>query len=251
MNTVTAPQRASVRIDDDVIDIRARRFLRTVTRRRAIAPGTAPQEALLEILATSSLLRSGRHLRLQVVLESARATFVSEPTAGTRPRVRVELPGQLLAGLEGAVARRRVRGPATLELGPLARADRAIALDADAADGTGAIVDRSGAAVTVLLVGPTGLLWGRTAPADDPELAARLLIDRARSQLPTDGGLRWWGLHDVAGGDGLIDRRRRNEFAAAVAHELEDIPLRPSSLQALSPGTRPEAFPATSPEVTV
>jgi hypothetical protein len=221
---------ATVRIDAGVIEVRAPRHLRSFTERRVIAPTATPESALADALTSSPLLPAGRRLRTEVVLETSRITFAVTTGVDDAPKMRTALPRELLEGLERAIARRRVRGPATLELGPLVRADDAAAdahVNVASEDRIGIIVDRSRAAVTVLLVGPHGLLWGRSAPADEPVLAARLLIDRARGQLPDHGALCWWRLHDVTSGDGSSDPRARRELAAAVSSEFDGIPLLP------------------------
>jgi len=217
---------ATVRVDRDAVDVTARRRFRTATQHMPIEPGRAAHTALAHVLAASPLLPAGRHVRLRVVLETPRTIFAQAASDGADDRVRPVLPPDLLDDVEAAIARRRVRGPATLELGPLVRADAlGDASLRPASDDFGAIVDRSDAAVTVLLIGATGLAWGRAAPVDDPALAARLLIDRARSQLPHANALRWWRLHDVASSDGADAARRAHEFEAAVASEFEGTPM--------------------------
>jgi hypothetical protein len=219
---------ATVRVDRDAVDVTARRRFRTATERIPIAPGRAVHDSLVHVLTTSPLLPAGRHVRLRVVLETPRAIFAQGVSDDSDDRARPVLPSDVLDVVEAAITRRRVRGPATLELGPLVRAD--VLGDASlrpALDGFGAVVDRSDAAVTVLLIGPTGLAWGRAAPVDDPVLAARLLTDRARSQLPYPNALRWWRLHDVASSEGAGAARRAREFEAAVASEFEGTPLFP------------------------
>jgi hypothetical protein len=217
---------ATVRVDRDAVDVTARRRFRTATERIPIAPGRAAHDSLAHVLATSPLLPGGRNVRLRVVLETPRTIFAEGGGGDADHRVRPVLPSDLLDAVEAAIARRRVRGRATLELGPLVRADVLVgACLRSSFDGLGAVVDRSDAAVTVLLIGPTGLAWGRAAPVDDPVLAARLLIDRARSQVPNADALRWWCLHDVASSEGADAARRAREFEAAVASELEGTPL--------------------------
>jgi len=218
---------ATVRVDDGVAEVHAARFLRSVTQRTSVPRGTPPETALRQVLESSALLRTGRNVRMRVLVETPRTIFTIDPTRSARPTARAVVPDDLLAGLERAIVRRRTRGPASLELGPLVRAERAgpdvARLDPN---GVGVIVDRSDAAVTVLLIAASGLLWGRSAPAREPALAARLLLDRARGQLAVGSEVRWWRLHDVASDDASDDRRIRSEFSAAASSELEGTPLR-------------------------
>jgi hypothetical protein len=218
---------ATVRVDDGLVDVDAARFLRSGTERTTVPRGTPPEDALHQVLQSSTLLRTGRHLRMRVLIETPRTIFATDPTRSARPAARAVVPDDLLAGLERAIVRRRTRGPASLELGPLARAERAwpdvVRLDPS---GVGAIVDRSDAAVTVLLIGASGLLWGRSAPAREPALAVRLLLDRARGQLAVGSEVRWWRLHDVASDEASDVRRARSEFSAAASFELDGTSLR-------------------------
>jgi hypothetical protein len=229
----SARSSATVRLDLGVVDVAVRRSLRTRTERIALEPGTAPQAALASVLATSALLRPGSSLTLRVILETSRVVYV--PARDSAPRVAaglretagcgVELTAELREGLARALGRRWVNGPATLELGPLVRADVARAARPLSTDGRGVVVDRSDAAVTVLVIGASGLVWARSVPAADPGLAVRLLIDRARGLLGPGGRLSWWGLSDVASqGDAAAQRRHAREFEAAAAAELDGVP---------------------------
>jgi len=234
---------ATVRLDVGIVDITAPRALRTASERLHVAPGTQPGAALADALARSRLLRPGRVRHTRVLLETSRVLFAAETgvVAGAvaeggarcgltlaRPLIAV-LPQDLQTALLGVLEHRRVSGPATVELGPLARAAAGLSPMDGTAAGTaaGLVIDRSNAAVTVLLLGKEGVLWGRSVPATDPLLAARLLIDRAQSLLPPAIGLRWWRISDVASHD---DPRRvqrdAREFEAAAAAELEGVPLR-------------------------
>jgi hypothetical protein len=217
-----------------VVDIDTRRDLRSRTERIRIEPDTAPDAALARAFATSPLLRPGRSTHTRELVETSRVIYDLRPHGGEDDGCRVGgekvaaiLPPDLRAGLLGAVAQRRVRGPATLELGPLARAEAVRTSFGALAHGqVGVIADRSDAAVTVLVVGVSGLLWARSVPSDDAALAVRLLIDRACGMLALSEQPRWWRLHDVATHeDERAMVRGASEFAAATASELDGVPL--------------------------
>jgi len=219
---------AIVRVDMGTVDISARRRLRERHERIVVDPDRGPVESLTHALATSQLLRPGRSLRTRVLLETARVIYGA---GGMRrgPACTAALPSDLRAALQRAVDRRRVRGGATLEIAPLARAAAAHATCADAeADMRAIVVDRSHAAVTVLLLGASGLHWARSVPSDDPAVAVRLLVDRA---LQVAGAWpSWWRLHDVTGSVSVpapidFEVEASSPFAVAAARALDGVPL--------------------------
>ena len=218
---------ATVRLDVGVVDVTARRLLRVHGQRIAVEPETTPDVALAHTLRSSSLLRPGRAVTTRVLLETPQVVYGAVDSGGRSHRPNATVPTALRDGLIRAVARRRVRGPATLELAPLARAQEARDSFGDLEhNGLGVIVDRSNAAVSILVVGLSGLVWARSVPADDPGLAARLLIDRARGLLGSRVELRWWRLHDVASDeDERTASRAAREFSAAAAAELDGVPM--------------------------
>jgi len=218
---------ATVRIDRGAVHVSARRWVHPRSERHAVSIDASPGEALQHAFAASSLLRPGRALRTLVLLESPQVTF--SPTSGPSAEKAwsITLPSGVREGLLAALGRRHVRGPATLEFGPLARADASLAFHPNLpVDDVGIVVDRSSAAVTVLVISSFGLAWARSVPAEDPALAARLLIDRACGLIPRGASIRWWRLHDVATtDDARSGQRQRREFEAAAAVELEGVPL--------------------------
>ncbi len=221
-----------MRVDRGVIDIDARRSLRSRAERIDVAEDCPADVALARALATSPLLRPGRSTHTRVLLETSSVVYTLQASGDGGGKVAAMLPEDLHAEFVIAVARRRVRGPATLELGPLARAETVRASFGALASGqVGVIADRSNAAVTVLVVGAAGLLWARSVPAGDAALAVRLLIDRACGMLALCERPRWWRLHDVAvHEDERSTLRHASEFAAATASELDGVPLVPPVL---------------------
>jgi len=217
----------TVRVDVGVIEVESRRALRTRSERIPVPPDRPADATLTDAFATSRLLRPGRSTHTRVLLETSSVVYATA-RSGIQDGSNT-LPDGLRDGLVRAVQRRRVRGPATVELGPLARAEAARPTFGDLTRGrVGVIADRSNAAVTVLVVGRAGLLWGRSVPPEDTVLAVRLLIDRANGMLQLRRTPSWWCLHDVATDeDARITLRRRSEFAAATASELDGVPIAP------------------------
>jgi len=199
---MTAPgAQADVRLDAGLVEIRTRWSRRERSERILVPPQMHPDVALTGALRRSRLLRPGRNFRTRILLETPHVIHVEEPGAGRDVVTRCVLPAELQDRLLAAAAHRRVRGPATLGLGPLARADAAcheVGIGMQAPDEVGVIIDRSNAAVTILLLSVAGLLWARSVPSDDPAIAVALLAARARDVLARDRRILWWRLHDVA-----------------------------------------------------
>ncbi len=218
---------ALIRVDRGVIEVDVRRSLRSRNERREVGTGVAPDAALAQVFATSKLLRAGRAARTRVIIETSQVVYVAKPRGIGAHSGAAVLSDELGEGLVRAIACRRIRGPATLELGPLARVDEVRTSFGDLrAGGVGVVIDRSNAAVTVLVIGESGVLWARSVPSEDACLAVRLLINRAFGMLHITQRARWWRLHDVAShADPRAMLRDASEFAAATASELDGVPL--------------------------
>jgi len=231
--------RASVRIDAGVTEIVAERWSRRREHHVWAPDGAGPEDALMTALEMTRFLRPGRFTKLRVILESSTVSYCpsdhvptlsrSFPDAvATRP---ARLPAPLLERLASVIAHRRVRGPATLEIGALVRADESLR---DAPSRTSVptqahapfelVVDRSNAAVSVLVLGSHGLVWARSVPATDPCAALPILVRRARTDVGHGSRVRSWRLHDVARDpDGIVTARRRSEFEDLATTLLADL----------------------------
>jgi len=222
---------ATLRVDRDRIEVVAPGARASHRGYWSVPDGSDAVDVLRDVLRTSPSLRPGRACRLRVIVESARATYTiqrSEDGAGAvLDRVAVSIPADLLVRLETAVARRRVHGPATLEVGPLARvADRARSgsVMPDGPLGHGIIIDRSTAAVTVLVLVGASVSWVRGAPGDDDERAMTALVKAAVVQGDA-ARPDWWDLEDVVARRAHEDRRAADHrFEAACAQRLEGVP---------------------------
>jgi len=219
--------RATVRVDRGVVEIAAQRGIRSRGERIDVPVDAAPDRALAHAFATSKLLRAGRSARTRVLVETARVVYAPDANRREGRSGSATIEEEIGEGLVRAVSLRRIRGPATLELGPLSRAEAARATFGDLSrGGMGVIADRSNAAVTVLVVGPSRIVWARSVPPDDAALAVRLLVHRAFGMLHLRERPRWWRLHDVAtSADPRAALRDASEFAAAAASELDGVPL--------------------------
>jgi hypothetical protein len=194
-------RRVRVRIDDDVIEVDASRRSRSAKERHEVAEGEDRFDVLDRTIRSSRLLRPGRRCEFGVLVESPRILYpVTEDGPGVEDgRVKVVLPEMVRDVLEPIVARRRVHGPAWFAAGPALRAVDTIERRAAVGPiGRGIIVDRSSAAVTVLLVDAARIRWARGAPADDPADVAAVLLRRLGEVISGRYGIHWWHLEDVA-----------------------------------------------------
>jgi hypothetical protein len=216
-----------VRVDRGVVEVDTKRSLRSHVERIDVPVDAGADTALAHAFATSRLLRPGRTTRTRVLVETARVVYSPDARRREGRSGTATIAEDLCDGLIGAIAQRRVRGPASLELGPLSRAEAARTTFGDlSGGGVGIIADRSNAAVTVLVVGSSRIVWARSVPSDDACLAVRLLVHRAFGMLHLRERPRWWRLHDVAtAADPRSVLRDASEFAAAAASELDGVPL--------------------------
>lgn len=216
---------ATIRIDADLVEVTIERS--PWRARTVVLPGprSAPEVALAEALLGTRSLRGGSSVRLRVVIETPNVVYSATHAEGDD--VTVKLHADLLAALERVIGRRRTRGPATLELGPLVRAHRALACADRSSQGTGVIVDRSRSAVTVLVLDRGIPRWARSAPAERPIPALIALLERAAVEALAGGRIDWWALDDVAdvtaGGVPGPPGVSGEAFAAQVATALGDL----------------------------
>ncbi len=208
-----------IRVDRDAVEVSGHRFRGPATERYDVESGTDPFEALEAALASSRLLRPGRACDIGVHLESAATIYRTVQGEGEHRSedgaLQVVLPEAVRDVLEPVMARRRVHGRAWFSAGPLARAVETMrARNRAGGIGRGFIIDRSSAALTVLLIDGATVRWARGAPADEPCEAAAHLLRRAGEVVNGAYGLHFWHLEDVAAPSD--DRRRRRE-----ARELE------------------------------
>lgn len=217
----------TVRLDRDCVEVSGTVLGASRHVRTEIPNGSDPYEALETVLQTSRLLRPGRACRLDIDIESARIVYRSPEwhdgalgvTGG--PGVEVEFPDGLLDVLVPILGRRRVHGTAGVRPGPAARAIRTMrARIEQGATGRGLIIDRSSAAITVLIVDPADIPWARGGPADDPIRAVELLVDRAAGIIAGRSGIDWWHLADVASPQDVVSRRRDASGFEAACHAL-------------------------------
>lgn len=197
------PRQAFIRIDADAVEVRGRRSTRVRSERHPVLEGEDPLDVLEDVLQTSPLLGPGRRCELGILLESPRILYRTHDGAGddpgAGPEMQAVMPELMLEALEPILARRRMHGDAWFMPGPVERAFRTIRRQVDAdSGGRGLIVDRSSAAVTVLLVDGGLVRWARGAPAEDPTETAAILIRRAIGPVDPQFGLDWWHLEDVA-----------------------------------------------------
>ena len=217
----------NVRLDRDCVEVSGIVLGASRHERTAIPDGSDPYEALETVLQKSRLLRAGRACRLDIDVESARMVYrTSEPPdgglgAGGGPGIDVEFPDGLLDVLVPILGRRRVHGTVGVRPGPAARAIRMMrARIEQGATGRGLIIDRSSAAITVLVLDPADIPWARGGPADDPILAVELLVDRAAGMIAGRSRIDWWHLADVASPEDVLTRRRDASGFEAACHAL-------------------------------
>lgn len=228
----------SLRLDRDRVEVTGTSLGRPRQERTSIPDGSDPYEAVETVLRTSRLLRPGRACKLDVVVESARTVYrtvgeaVGTSWSEDSRHIEVVLPDGLVDVLIPILARRRVHGSTGVIPGPVVRALRTMRSRLEAGTpGRGLIIDRSSAAVTVLIAGPAEIPWARGGPADDPVLSVELLVERAAGPISAGPRLDWWHLEDVArAGDGPDREREAKGFEAAchalVGH-LPRIPVAP------------------------
>lgn len=212
-------RRVVIRLDVDAVDVRGRRRGRDVSERYRVGAAEDPYEVLEGCLRTSSLLRPGRRCEIGIELESAHTLYRTvqgdDQHRSEDGALHIVLPEVVGEVLEPILARRRVHGPAWFAAGPASRASATLRRRAAVGGiGRGFIVDRSSAAVTVMLIDGATVRWARGAPADEPTEVAAVLLRRAAEVVNGAYGLHWWHLEDVASpADERAGRR--------VARELE------------------------------
>jgi hypothetical protein len=218
----------TLRIDRDVIEVSA---LGAGGIRQEFRPfgDTADAFAALEAaLCSSRLLRPGRACRLRVLIESERAVYVvPEVVQGDHGPLLVSIPPDLLSRIESTLLRRRIHGPVSLEVGPLARLAKTLSggvLAADGREGPQLLIDRSSAAVTVVELHGHRVRRIRGAQAADPQRAIAGLLGpvwRGSHRRP----FARWLLDDVTVLPGRPDRVERARcFEDACAALLGGIP---------------------------
>lgn len=187
---------ATIRIDADLVELTVERSPWRARNAILPSPRSAPEVALEEVLRGTRSLRGGSRVHLRVVIETPNVIYSA--TCAEGEELTVKLHPDLLAALEEVIGSRRTRGPATLELGPLARADRVLADVRPGSARTCAIVDRSRSAVTVLVLDRGVLRWARSAPAERPLQALGALIERADAEFLRGERIDRWLIEDVA-----------------------------------------------------
>lgn len=229
----------TMRIDRDAVEVFGSFLGRSRKECTPVPVGADVFEVAETVLGTSSLLRPGRECQLDIVVESERTVYrtvdgaegEAQPMPGRR--IEVDLPDGLVDVLVPVLSRRRVHGPTSLIAGPIERTLRTMEARIDHGKvGRGLIIDRSSAAVTVVLVDEARIPWARGGPAQDPLRAVELLVGRAAALASCRSRLDWWHLEDVAV---LSDERARHREArgfeaacdALVGH-LPRIPVAPS-----------------------
>jgi len=203
-----------IRLDRDAVEVSGLRRRTPVQERYDVEHGGDPYAVLESALATSRLLRPGRPCEVGIHFESPHTLYHPPSGDGDDPSandaVTVIMPEVVREVLEPILARRRVHGGAWFAAGPAHRAYSTLKDRLSAGVmGRGFIVDRSSAAVTVLLVEDAVIRWARGVPGDDPVEAASVLLRRAAEVVNGAYGLHWWHLEDVASPS--CERRRRRE----------------------------------------
>ena len=218
-------RRVTIRIDSDCVEVLGSRLGRAAHEVRTVEQGGDAYAVLEDVLRTSRLLRPGRSCEVGVLLESPRTLYRTELGDGASRAedggFTVVLPEVVRDVLDPILARRRVHGGGWFAAGPALRAvntmERRVA---SASPGRGIIVDRSSAAVTVLLVDGATIRWARGAPAGDPAAVAAVLLRRVGEAIDGRFGLHWWHLEDVANPDDARARRRLAREVEARCHAL-------------------------------
>ncbi len=223
-------RRVTIRIDSDCVEVRGSRFGRAAHELRPVEEGGDAYAVLEDVLRTSPLLRAGRSCEVGVLLESPRTLYRTELGDGASPAQDggfvVVLPEVVRDVIDPILARRRVHGGGWFAAAPAIRAVEMMGRRAAAGElGRGIIVDRSSAAVTVLLVDGATIRWARGAPADDPATVAAVLLRRVGEAIDGRFGVHWWHLEDVAHpGDARARRRLAREVEARCHAVIGSIP---------------------------
>jgi hypothetical protein len=218
-------RRVTVRLDRDVVEVRGRSMGRDRDERYTVGEGEDVYATLEHTLRSSRLLRPGRACELGVVIESPRILYRTADGEGDDAspdgRFAVVMPEIVEEVLDPILSRRRVHGRAWFGAGPALRAvDTMERRIAQGPIGRGIIVDRSAAAVTVLLIDATTIRWARGAPADDPAQVAAVLLRRVGEFVDGRFGLHWWHLEDVARPVDAPARRREARELEARCHAM-------------------------------
>jgi hypothetical protein len=215
----------TIRLDRDVVEVSGRRLGSDVIESHPVTSADDVFDVLERTLSRSRLLRAGRACEVGVLLESPRTLYRTVQGEGEDEsrdgRFEVVMPEVVSEILEPIIARRRVHGKAWFAAGPAIRAvDTMRRRAAVGPIGRGIIVDRSSAAVTVLLIDSTTIRWARGAPADDPTEVAAVLLRRVGEVVGGRYGLHWWHLEDVASPPDERDRRREARELEARCHAM-------------------------------
>ena len=211
-------RRVHVRIDEDVIEVSGHHHGRGAQELHRVVDGEDRFDVLDRTIRSSRLLRPGRACDLGVLVESSQILYpVTDDECGSENgRVTAVLPAMVGEVLEPIVARRRVHGAAWFAAGPVLRAVDTLERRSGAhPGGRGIIVDRSSAAVTVLLVDATRIRWARGAPPGEPADVAAVLLRRLGEVIGGRYGINWWHLEDVARPSD--ERRGRREYRGLEA----------------------------------
>lgn len=214
----------SVRVDVDAIEVTGERLGRPAGERWDVPADALPFGVLETAIGSSRLLRPGRPCTVGVHVESPRTRYLTgaggaEHVAGAG--LDVVLADGTRDVLAAILGRRRVHGRAWFGAGPAIRALSVLsARSRQGPIGRGLIVDRSSAAVTVLLVDGTTVRWARGAPAEDAPDVATILLRRAGEIVNGSYGLHWWHLEDVAAPTDERRRRREQREFEARCHSL-------------------------------
>lgn len=214
----------AVRVDVDAIEVSGRRLGRPTCERWDVSAGAEPFGVLENAVSASRLLRPGRPCALGVHVESSRTRYLTGEAGaddGPGAGLDVVLADGTRDVLAAILRRRRVHGRAWFGAAPAIRALDLLKARARAGPiARGLIVDRSTAAVTVLLVDGGSIRWARGAPADDAPEVAGILLRRAGEVVNGAYGLHWWHLEDVAAPDDERRRRREQREFEARCHAL-------------------------------
>lgn len=220
-----AGRRVRVRIDRDVIEVTGRRLGREAREVHPVVEPDDPYTVLETVLARSALLRPGRACDLGLLVESPRTIYRTPEGEGDERadtnRIEPVLADLTRDVLDRIVARRRVHGTAWCSSGPPRRVYEMLRENVERGPlGRGVVVDRSSAAVTVLLLEGVDIRWARGAPGDDPAETAALLLRRAARTPVARAGMSWWHLEDVARPGDERERARIASEVEASCHAL-------------------------------
>lgn len=220
---IMTPRKVLIRVDRDAVEVSGTRLGRPSVERWDVADGAEPYGVVEHALSSSRLLRPGRPCEIGIHVESSRTRYVTSESmdADADDVFEVVLPEVVREVLEPILARRRVHGAAWFASGPAWRAFASLKERlALGGIGRGLIVDRSSAAVTVLLVDDASVRWARGAAADEAPEVAALLLRRAAEVVAGASGLHWWHLTDVASPVDERQRRREAREFEARCHAL-------------------------------